>query len=60
MVTALDHTLVLSFKVTGLVLSPDKTSVFCNACLTGKTVNITDLSNDSGSIDVADALDPGR
>ena len=48
MVTALDHALVLSFKITGLVLSPDKTGIFCKACLTGETVNITDLSDDSG------------
>ena len=56
MVTALDHALVLSFKITGLVLIPDKTGIFCKACLTGETVNITDLSNDPGSINVADHL----
>lgn len=38
------------------MLSPDKSRVFCESSLSGKSVDVADLSDNSGSVDIANAL----
>ncbi len=59
-VAGLDEFGVLGLEVAGLVLCPDKASVFGNRCLGVETVDIADLSDDTGRVDFAYARDGGQ
>ena len=60
MITAFNNALVIGVKIAGLVLSPDRIGIFSNACLTRKTVNIVNFSNDPCGIYIADTIDRGQ
>ena len=59
-VSGFDEVGVLGFKVTGLVLCPDKTSKFGDRSLGIETVDVTDLSNDTGRVDFANTRNRGK
>ena len=54
-VARLDHLGMLGFKVTGLVLMPDKTGKFGNRGLRVKTMDIANFSDDTSGVDLANA-----
>ena len=47
-VAGFNHSGILRFKVTGLVLRPDKSGILGHRSLRFKAVNIADLGNDTG------------
>lgn len=53
-VSGFNHSCILSFKVTGLVLCPYKTGVLGNRCLGLKAVDIADLGDDTGRVNRTD------
>ena len=59
-VAGFDELGVLGFEVAGLVLRPDKTGVFGNGRLGIKAVNVADLGDDTGRVDLADAGNGGQ
>ncbi len=59
-VAGFDHLGMLGFKITGLILVPDKAGKFSNRGLRGKTVDIADFSDDTGGVDFANAGDGGQ
>ena len=59
-VAGLNEAGVLGFKLTGLVLFPDKTGIFGDRSLGLKTVDVTDLSDNPGGVDLADAGNGGQ
>ena len=59
-VTGLDELGMLSLKVAGLVLRPDKAGKLGNGRLRVKAVDIADLGNDTGGVDLADTGDGGK
>ena len=54
-VAGFNHPGMLCLKVTGLVLSPDKTGILGNGGLRVKTADIPNFSNDTGRVDLANA-----
>ena len=46
---------MFGFKVAGLIPVPDKTGKFGNRCLSVKTVDIANFSDDAGRVDLANA-----
>ncbi len=56
-VAGFDHSGVLRFKVTGLVLCPDKAGILGNGRLRLEAVNIPDLGNDTGGVDLPNSWD---
>ena len=48
---------MFGFKVAGLIPVPDKTGKFGNRCLSVKTVDIANFSDDTGGVDLANAGD---
>ena len=50
-IAGLDHSGVLRFKVTGLVLRPDKSCVLRDRSLRFKAMDVANLSNDTGGVD---------
>ena len=48
---------VFGFEVTGLILSPCKSCVFCKLCMVLKTIDISNLGHDPGREDRANAQD---
>ena len=56
MITAFNKALVIGVKIAGLMLSPDRIGIFSNTCLTRKTVNIVNFSNDPCGIYIADTI----
>ena len=58
-VAGLNEAGVLGFKLTGLVLLPDEASVFGDRSLRLKTVDVTDLGDNPGGVDLADAGNRG-
>ena len=59
-VAGFDHLGMLGFKITGLVFVPDKACKFSNRGLKGKTVDITNFSDDTSRINLANAGDGGQ
>ena len=53
-VSGFNHPGVLRLKVAGLVLRPDKAGKLGNGSLRIKAVDIADLSDDTGGVDLAD------
>ena len=54
-VARLDKFGVLGLEIAGLVLCPNQAGVFGNGCLRVKAVDIADLGNDTGGVDLANA-----
>lgn len=59
-VAGLDEVAVLGLVVTGLVLRPNKADILDNERLGLKTVNVANLGDDAGGVDLADAMDGGQ
>ena len=59
-VAGFNHLGVLGLKVAGLVLVPDKTGELGDRGLRIEAVNVADLSNDTGGVDLANAGDGGQ
>ena len=59
-VAGFNHSGVLRFKFTGLVLCPDKAGKLGDRGLGIETVDITNLSNDTGGVDLANTGDGGQ
>src|SRR5574344_1322863 len=53
-IAGLDHASVLSFKITRLRLRPHETGVLGNRSLRLKSVDVADLGDDAGGVDLAD------
>lgn len=53
----LDKFSALGFKFPGLMLGPDETGELGHGCLGLKAVDVTDLCDDTGGVDLADAGD---
>jgi hypothetical protein len=51
---------MLCFKITGLVLCPDKTGKLGNRGLGVKTVDVANLGDDTGGVHLADTGDRGK
>ena len=58
-VAGLNQSGVLCLKITGLVLCPDKASIFGNRGLRFKASDIADLSDDTGRVYQTDTWDRG-
>ena len=56
-VAGFDHFGMFGFKVTGLVPVPDKTGKLSDRGLRVETVDIADLSDDTGGVNLANARD---
>ena len=54
-VAGLNHLGMLRFKVTGLVSAPDKTGKLGHRCLGIETADVTNFSDDTGGVDLANA-----
>ena len=54
-IAGFDHSGVFSFKITGLVLCPDKTGVLGNGCLRVKAADVANLGDDTGGVNFANA-----
>ncbi len=59
-VAGLDELGVLGLKFTGLVLGPDKAGVLGDRCLGLKSVDVADLGDDAGGVDLTDAGNGGQ
>lgn len=59
-IAGLDELGVLSFKITGLVLCPDKAGVLGNGCLGIKAADIANFSDDTGRIYLANSGDRSK
>ena len=56
-VAGFNHSGMLRLKVAGLIPVPDKTGKFGNRCLSVKTVDITNFSNNTGGVNLTNARD---
>ena len=59
-VAGLNHLGMLRFKVTGLVSAPDKTGKLGHRCLGIETADVTNFSDDTGGVDLANAGNGGQ
>ena len=59
-VTGLDELAVLCLEVAGLMLCPDKTGKLGNGRLGAEAVDIANLGDDTGGVDLADTGDGGQ
>ena len=59
-VAGLYHSGVLCLKVTGLVLCPDEAGVLGNRRLRFKAVDVANLGDDTGRVDLPNAWDRGQ
>ena len=59
-VAGLYHSGILSLEVAGLVLSPDEAGVLGHRSLRFKAVNIADLGDDTGRVDLPNARNRGQ
>ena len=59
-VARLDKFGVLGLEIAGLVLCPNQAGVFGNGCLRLKAVDVSDLGDDTGGMDLTNAGDRGQ
>ena len=60
MVAGFNEVCVLGFKVTGLVLRPDKAGILGNRGLGIEAADIAEIGDDAGGVDLANARDGGQ